>query len=376
VFLCSSIYCEKVFRELLPEFPSLLGSYQEIEKVYFRLMSSGTVKSEALRDLLVEESVSFVNVEKCKVIDSKKAPLWIVRKDVNAAFLVWVLLHFCSKDITRFILRNFVWVELDNVFILRCDDRVENEIWMQCFVRRMGELLEEEAAQAMIQLYDVHLMQGKEDSLMSCVDVVPECMTLAEICRGIGGWSPKRFFRQDWLLDYFSCLNEAGTGWDTLMANYTSSLAGSCALEYIFGLGGRHNDNLLVKSDGTIFHIDYTQGFGRYKTKFGIKRERPPFILSPPMVYVMKHAPGDACWYDLFVDAFVEAMTVLTRHKLELIGLEAVVDPEYGEYSYVGCSLDNLENVSIRAWCLELISSSLSYKTTMLGDVVHIIAHK
>jgi hypothetical protein len=160
------------------------------------------------------------------------------------------------------------------------------------------------------------------------------------------------------------------------MANYTSSLAGFCALEYIFGLGDRHNDNILVKSDGTILHIDYTQGFGRHKTKFGITRERPPFVLSPPMVYAMKHAPGDVCWYDVFVDAFVEAMTVLTRHKLELIGLEAVADPEYGEYSYAGCSLDNLENVSIRALCLELISRSLSYKSTMLGNFVHIIAHE
>jgi hypothetical protein len=198
-------------------------------------------------------------------------------------------------------------------------------------------------------------------------------MAFAEIRR-----SPKRFLRKDWLLDHFSCLNEAGTGWDTLMANYTSSLAGSCALEYIFCLGDRRDDNLLMKSDGTMFHIDYTRGFGRYKTKFGIPRERPPFVLTPAMVYAMKHAPGDVCWYDVFVDAFVEAMTVLKRHKLELIGLEAVVDPEYGQYSYAGCSLDNLENVSVRAFCLELISRSLSCYSTRLSNAVfvHSIVHK
>ena len=41
---------------------------------------------------------------------------------------------------------------------------------------------------------------------------------------------------------------------------------------YLFGIGDRHNDNLMLNTKG-YFHIDFGHILGHYKTKLGIQRE-------------------------------------------------------------------------------------------------------
>ena len=99
-----------------------------------------------------------------------------------------------------------------------------------------------------------------------------------------------------------------------VLDNFIRSCAGYCVITYLLGIGDRHLDNLLVDTDGHLFHIDFGYILGKDPKPFP-----PPMKLCREMVEAMggAHSAG----YQNFRSKACQAYKLLRRHATLIVNL-------------------------------------------------------
>ncbi|KAK5582911.1 hypothetical protein RB653_004500 [Dictyostelium firmibasis] len=290
-------------------------------------------------------------INKCRYMDSKKLPL---------------RLSFTNTDMSA---------EPIEVIFKAGDDLRQDMLTLQ-MIRLMDKLWQKEGLDLKLSPYGC-ISTG---DMIGMIEVVLNSETTAKIQKS-GGGGATAAFKLDPLANWLSQHNKTETEYQKAVDTFIMSCAGYCVATYILGIGDRHNDNLMCTRSGRLFHIDFGHFLGNYKKKFGIKRERAPFVFTPDMCYLM--GGKESFKFSQFVNYCCTAYNIVRKNAKLFMNLFAMMVstgiPELqsmNDLNYLKESFSlELSDEKAREKFVGLIHESLSTKTTQINNMIHIMAH-
>ncbi|XP_076823944.1 phosphatidylinositol 4-phosphate 3-kinase C2 domain-containing subunit alpha-like isoform X1 [Clavelina lepadiformis] len=182
----------------------------------------------------------------------------------------------------------------------------------------------------------------------------------------------------EWLQKY----NSTGLSYERAVENFTLSCAGYCVATYVLGICDRHNDNIMLRTTGHLFHIDFARFLGHAQMFGNIKRDRAPFVLTSDMAYVINGGDRPSSKFQEFVDICCQAFNILRKQSHTIINLlSLMVDcgiPELSSKSDLKFVYDTLKpnasDTEATTMFTRLIDSSLSSSFTRLNFFIHSLA--
>ncbi|XP_072831539.1 phosphatidylinositol 4,5-bisphosphate 3-kinase catalytic subunit delta isoform isoform X2 [Vicugna pacos] len=238
-----------------------------------------------------------VCVEQCTFMDSKMKPLWVMYSNEEAG----------SDGSVGIIFKNG-------------DDLRQDMLTLQ-MIQLMDILWKQEGLDLRMTPYGC-LSTGDRTGL---IEVVLHSDTIANIQLNKSNMAATAAFNKDALLNWLKSKNP-GEALDRAIEEFTLSCAGYCVATYVLGIGDRHSDNIMVRENGQLFHIDFGHFLGNFKTKFGINRERVPFILTYDFVHVIQQGKtNNSEKFERFRGYCERAYSILRRHGLLFLHLFALM---------------------------------------------------
>uniref|UniRef100_A0A8D3D0T5 Phosphatidylinositol 4,5-bisphosphate 3-kinase catalytic subunit delta isoform n=1 Tax=Scophthalmus maximus TaxID=52904 RepID=A0A8D3D0T5_SCOMX len=229
---------------------------------------------EALSDLLSPLNPSIILTEicadKCRFMDSKMKPLWLMYKN-----------NWAPEDMVGIIFK-------------KGDDLRQDMLTLQ-----------------MIHYWMIPYGCLSTGNKMGLIEVVENSDTIANIQRNNSNRAS---------------LTQRLDKLDQAIEEFTLSCAGYCVATYVLGIGDRHNDNIMIRETGQLFHIDFGHFLGNFKRKLGINRERVPFILTYDFVHVIQQGrTNNSEKFERFREYCERAYKILCRNGTLFVNLFAMM---------------------------------------------------
>eukprot|EP00771_Trimastix_marina_P000407 gnl/Trimastix_PCT/1425.p1 GENE.gnl/Trimastix_PCT/1425~~gnl/Trimastix_PCT/1425.p1 ORF type:complete len:1749 (-),score=539.23 gnl/Trimastix_PCT/1425:182-5428(-) len=293
---------------------------------------------------------SGLQIEKCRVMDSKKLPLWLTFTNAEPRLDPIVVLFKVGDDIRQ------------------------DQLTLQ-MIRIMDNLWRSEGLDLRLKPY-LALSTGDEQGF---IEVVLNSDTTANITKAAGGATAA--FSVTPLAEWLRRHNPSDAAYEKAVETFAFSCAGYCVATYVLGIGDRHNDNVMMTRQGHLFHIDFGHFLGNFKKKLGFKRERAPFVFTPDFAHILGGPKGRM--FDVFKELCARAYNILRKHAHMFINLFCMMlstgIPELRreeDISYLQRQF-SVESTSEQAAqkIQNLITVSLKTKTTQLNNMIHIMAH-
>ncbi|NXP00993.1 P3C2B kinase, partial [Certhia brachydactyla] len=211
------------------------------------------------------------------------------------------------------------------------------------------------------------------------VEMIPNAETLRKIQveHGVTG-----SFKDRPLADWLQKHNPKEDEYEKAVENFIYSCAGCCVATYVLGICDRHNDNIMLKTTGHMFHIDFGRFLGHAQMFGNIKRDRAPFVFTSDMAYVINGGDKPSSRFHDFVDLCCQAYNLIRKHThlfLNLLGLMLSCGiPELSDLEDLKYVYDALRpqdsDADATTYFTRLIESSLGSVATKLNFFIHNLA--
>ncbi|CAF4458276.1 unnamed protein product [Rotaria socialis] len=254
------------------------------------------------------------------------------------------------------------------------DDLRQDQIVLQLFAC-MDKIWQANDFDLRLSLFNVVQTQER----CGFIEMITESETLREIESHAG--TIKGSLGESALYDWLRLHNTTEREFRTALENLSYSCAAYCVATYILGIGDRHNDNIMVKHSGHLFHIDFGKYLGDTQ-KFGwFNRDRAPFVFTKQMLYAMSHAGTSNDALHRFVDLCCNAFCTLRQNSSLLLLLLShlcssnVLNLNYDAVRFVYDRLSPSANYAHSiAHFTGLIVDSLNSTWTTLNFLIHTFA--
>ncbi|XP_066540446.1 phosphatidylinositol 4-phosphate 3-kinase C2 domain-containing subunit alpha [Hoplias malabaricus] len=182
----------------------------------------------------------------------------------------------------------------------------------------------------------------------------------------------------EWLRKY----NPAEDEYEKASENFIYSCAGCCVATYLLGICDRHNDNIMLRTTGHMFHIDFGKFLGHAQMIGSFKRDRAPFVLTSDMAYVINGGERPTSRFQLFIDLCSQAYNLIRKHAslfLNLLslmtqsGLPELTGPQDLKYVYDALQPETTD-AEATIFFTRLIESSLGSVATKFNFFIHNLA--
>uniref|UniRef100_A0A8D1PTA0 Phosphatidylinositol 4-phosphate 3-kinase C2 domain-containing subunit alpha n=1 Tax=Sus scrofa TaxID=9823 RepID=A0A8D1PTA0_PIG len=211
------------------------------------------------------------------------------------------------------------------------------------------------------------------------VELVPASDTLRKIQveYGVTG-SFKDKPLAEWLRKY----NPSEEEYEKASENFIYSCAGCCVATYVLGICDRHNDNIMLRSTGHMFHIDFGKFLGHAQMFGSFKRDRAPFVLTSDMAYVINGGEKPTIRFQLFVDLCCQAYNLIRKQTNLFLNLLSLMIPSglpeltsTQDLKYVRDALQpQTTDAEATIFFTRLIESSLGSIATKFNFFIHNLA--
>lgn len=230
---------------------------EDLTNILFKLLKDLKLPPKFSTPLNIKVQCCGINIEKCKVMSSKKRPLMLNLKNADE----------CGDDVV--------------IFFKAGDDLRQDELTLQ-MLRVMDSLWKMNGLDLHINAYEC-VSTSKNCGIIQCV---PNSKTIAKLSDKLNDT-----IANETILNWINKECRTQESIDLAIEHFKLSCAGYLVATHVLGIGDRHNDNIMITNKGDVFHIDFGHFLGNKKSVdlgiTSVERETGPFVFTKAYAHVL-----------------------------------------------------------------------------------------